>query len=243
MVLSIVEAIATYGLIPVAIAVFVVLMFKINKRFTSFEENNNKLMQENSKRISDQQEAVNEMTNKLMMMMVQNTVHSKEEEEDNRKVNAFIDSQLKCLLSEEKANRAYMFTYHNGGRDITGRGFQKMSITQEVVDFNTVPIMGSYQNVPRAMFPTLFKTLVSQDVYYIEDIEGIKETDPMSYQMFLTHGVKSALINAVKTMNGIVVGFIVLEYSSSSCQDFSKAKKTLEKKALRISGALINKEE
>lgn len=136
-----------------------------------------------------------------------------------------------------------MFSYHNGGRDIMGRGFQKMSIMNEMVDSITPSVMSKYQNVPRTMFPTLFKKLKTEDVYYIENIEDIKTQDPMSYQMFLDHGAKSIFIQSIKRGDGLMIGFIVMEYVNNTCADFSKAQKDLEKKTLRITGALLASDE
>jgi hypothetical protein len=78
------------------------------------------------------------------------------------------------LIDEMGVNRAYMFSYHNGGRDIMGRGFQKMSIMNEMVDSHTPSVMSKYQNVPRTMFPTLFKKLKAEDIYHITNIEDIR---------------------------------------------------------------------
>lgn len=240
---EIMQMVATYGAFPVLFAITLYLLIKTYKSVQEDKKKNQEEREKDQKKDEEREKRYTDMLTSLLTAATKGFSHTKEEEEDNRRVNNFIEGQLNCLLSEEKANRAYLFAYHNGGHDITGRGFQKMSITNEMVDLNTVPIMRSYQNVPRSMFPTLYKTLVSQDVYFIEDLEEIKESDPMSYQMFLTHGAHSVLIHAIKTMEGAVMGFLVMEYTNSDCEDFEKAKRTLEKKALRISGALINKEE
>ena len=92
------------------------------------------------------------------------------------------------------------------------------------------------------MFPTVFKTLPEKDVYYIPNIDDIKETDAVFYQMLLTHGVKSAFIHGIKRdVDKMVLGFVVLEYVSSECKDMDEAKEDLELKTMKISGALIGK--
>ena len=234
-VVEIIQAIAEYGVYPVLMAVLLFLIIRESR-----------LNKKNKKDMSEQNKKQEEKLSKLITAVVnaqKPDEHTKEEEEDNRRVNNFIESQLNLLIAEEKANRAYVFLYHNGGKDMTGRGFQKMSITNEVVDVNTVSIMSSYQNVPRSLFPTLFKTLVSQDVYYVVNVEDIREMDPMTYQMFTTRGVQTALIHAMKRTDGLVVGFVAMEYAVNKCADVSKAEKNLERIALKINGALINKEE
>ena len=240
---EIVNLIATAGALPVVVALLIYLIVMSAKRNKSLNDE----LAEQRKKADEREELMREETAKFYERVLKGInsapVHTQEEEEENRNVNNFIDSQLSCLLAEDKANRAYVFMYHNGGRDMMGRSFQKMSITNEMVDGNTVPIMGSYQNIPRSMFPTLFKTLVSQDRLYIDDIEDIKPTDPVLYQMLRTHAVHAAYMQAIKKMEGMVIGFVVIEYVSNECEDLEKAKADLEKKTLRISGALVGKEE
>ena len=39
----------------------------------------------------------------------------------------------------------------------------------------------------------------------------------------------------------MVIGFVVIEYVSNTCEDLGEAEKNLEKKTLRISGAYAGK--
>ena len=240
---EIVELIVQYGTGPAVIAILILVIFlfmKQNKRL-------NERLDEQDKKQDEREEKQREETTKLYERIIKGIsapqVHTPEEEEDNRNVNNFVDSQLSCLLAEEKANRAYVFMYHNGGRDMMGRSFQKMSIMNEMVDANTVPIMGSYQNVPRSMFPTLFKTLVAQDMFSVQRTEDIKETDPVLYQMLASHNVHTAFFHGIKRVDGVILGFVVIEYVSNTCEDMDKAEKNLEKKTLRISGAYAGKDD
>lgn len=239
---TIIGYIADYGTLPVVLAFLIYLVIVLQKS----NKNLNDRMAEQEKKQDEREEKQREETAELYERLIKGVnsplTHTQEEEEENRNVNNFIDGQLSCLLSEEKANRAYVFLYHNGGRDIMGRSFQKMSITNEMVDANTVPIMNSYQNVPRSMFPTLFKTLVSQDMFSVKDTEDIKESDPVLCQMLMSHNVHMAFFHGIKRGDGMVLGFVVIEYVSNTCSDIDKAEKNLEKKTLRISGALVGKE-
>ena len=227
---TIMEGVATYGAVPALIAlVIIVIIVWIKSRSAS-----QKAEDEREAKRLEQQVAQEERFTKMLDSVV---------EKLSRRVNNFIEAQLSCLVQEEKANRSYVFMYHNGGKDMAGRSFQKMSITNEIVDPLTVPIMSNYQNVPRSMFPTLFKTLVAQDVYDIENIDDIEEADPVLCQMMKTHGVKTAFIHGVKRSDGMVLGFVVIEYVSNMCEDVAKAKANLEKKALKITGAMVGMED
>lgn len=236
---EIMKCIAEFGAVPAFIALFIFIMVMWIKTQSASKKAEDEREAERIKQNAEQEERFAKMLDQVIVKINGVGVHSKEEEDDNRRVNNFIEAQLSCLLQEEKANRSYVFMYHNGGKDMAGRSFQKMSITNEMTDPITVPIMTNYQNVPRSMFPTLFKTLVSQDVYEIENIDDIEKTDPVLYQMMKTHGVKTAFIHGIKKSNGMVLGFVVIEYVSNACEDVQKAKNNLEKKTLKISGAMI----
>lgn len=240
---TIIGYIAEYGTLPIVLALLIYLVISFHKQNKDMEAK----MAEQDKKQDEREEKQREETTKLYERIIKwisaPQVHTPEEEEDNRNVNNFVDSQLSCLLAEEKANRAYVFMYHNGGRDMMGRSFQKMSIMNEMVDANTVPIMGSYQNVPRSMFPTLFKTLVAQDMFSVQRTEDIKETDPVLFQMLTSHNVHTAFFHGIKRADGVILGFVVIEYVSNTCEDMDKAEKNLEKKTLRISGAYAGKDD
>lgn len=243
---EIVGAIVEYGVVPVLIAVFLFLMIKENKANKKTQNDLGEQYKKMAEQFDKQEERLTDLLDGILDLAKQNNrpeqVHSKEEEEEGRRINNFINSQLNSLLMEEGANRACVFSYHNGGKDMTGRGYQKMSITNEQVDMNTVPIMSSYQNVPRTMFPMLPKKLSSQDVYYIDDVENIHEEDQMTYQFFTTHGAKAAYIQGIKRNDRVLIGFVLVEYTISKCKDKLKVQAALEDATLRITGALVTRD-
>ena len=236
---DIVSMIATYGILPVlaaAIIFVIVYLIKSQHKFNAKQQELNK----------HQQEANTAQENKLMEMFStlleinRNTAisHSKEEEEDNRQVDEFVNAQLQKLVDENSANRACCFLYHNGGRSVVGRSFQKMSITHEKVDLNTVPTMSSLQQVPRMMFPILNQQIAEQGYYYIEDINDIKELDAVTYQAYYARGVKAVFIQGIKATNGSILGFISAEYISNSVPEMRHLRHCLINISAKVSGAL-----
>lgn len=173
--------------------------------------------------------------------LIQGPKHTVEEQKENRRINQFIVKQLDCLI-KEGADRAYMFSFHNGGMDVLGRGFLKMSMTEEDVGPNIVPIMARYQNMPRMLFPHLYEQLDEHDFYNVSNPEVIKEDDPFTYQFMIEHNVKSAMFRAIKREDGLMVGFIGMEYITHECVDYKTAGKNIDKKVNRIIGALVGQE-
>ena len=167
--------------------------------------------------------------------------HTVEEQNSDLQRSTFIIKQLNCLITEG-ADRAYMFTFHNGGTDVLGRGFLKMSMSQEAIADNIVPIMPKYINMPRTLFPTLYNQLNGKDSYNVYNVEEIKKDDPFTYQFLIEHGAHAALFRAIKKEDGLVIGFIGMEYISRNCEDIKKANKNIEKKVNRIMGALLGQD-
>lgn len=114
-----------------------------------------------------------------------------------------------------------------------------MSIINEQDNSWTSPVMGDFQNIPRTMFSILFKNLAKRNFYCIMDLNDIKEEDGASYQLFKSHNAKQIMCQALKTEAGLMVGFIVAEFITIDCDDLNKVKEILNKKSLRITGALL----
>ncbi len=167
------------------------------------------------------------------------TIHTKEEEEMNRHKSFLIDLQLENLLIETKANRTSFFEYHNGGYGVTGRSFQKMSVMNEKVDPNTVPLMGSYQNLPRRIYPILIDELSQSGECYFNDIACLKEKDIVSYHWWSARNVKAVYIKAViDNIKDIILGFITVEYVYNTCEETEKTELQISKASQRIGGLL-----
>ena len=142
---EIVKMIATYGIIPVFLALIIFVIVGLMKKMASQEE---RLTQ-------------------LLNMINKNTdpVHTPEEEEHNLSVNMEINKLISNMRVTLGANRVTFYSFHNGGKDSTGRSYQKMSMVHEDVDYNTVSVMKDCQNVQRMSIPFLL------------DVKAIKDTD------------------------------------------------------------------
>lgn len=226
--IDIINTAAQYGIIPCIMLVVLYLIDKHNKNKAN----------ERDKELDIEKETSLISSIESIIKATRDVEHTPEDEDNKNKLNNYISNQLACLI-ERGASRAYLFSYHNGAKDLLGKGYTKMSIILEQVDMTCQSIMKEFQNVPRAMFPILYATLSKNDMYIIPNVEMLKEQDPMTYQFFTSHNVKSAIFHAVRAQNGLMLGFVGMEYVDSLCTDLDAAKKHLQKKAQRITGALV----
>lgn len=102
--------------------------------------------------------------------------------------------------------------------------------------------MAKYQNMPRMLFPKLYEQLDEYDFYNIDDLESIKKADPFTYQFMVEHGAKTAMFRAIKKEDGLMIGFVGVEYINRVCEDKKKSGKNIDKKVNRIIGALLGRE-
>lgn len=245
---EIVQMIATYGVFPVFVGVVIFLIIYNVKTQHKFNADQQKMNEEQQAQNAAQQSKIMDMYVNMATVLSQinkntSTQHTKEEEDENRKVDEYINTLLRKLLDSKQANRASCFLYHNGGKNVVGRSFQKMSMTHEQIDSNTVSVMGSYQQIPRMMYPIINAQMAEKGYYYIEDIKQIQEVDAITYQSYYARGVKAVFIQAIKAANGTIMGFITLEYISNDAPDIKELKHCLIDKAMKISAALEIKQD
>lgn len=240
---EIVQLIATYGILPVLSALVIWLIIHSVRSQKKFNEKQQQMNIEQQKANEAQEERLMSMMGQMMTSVLQiktntDTHHSLEEEEENRKVDTLINAQLQKLLVHVKANRVTCFQYHNGGKGLTGRSFQKMSMTHEIVDGLTAPVSLSYQNIPRTLYPILNKNVAEQGCYYVENIESIKETDPLTHAWFAARGCYSVFVGAIRATNDLTLGYVTIEFTHLYKGDLADLKKNLKQKTTKISGAL-----
>jgi len=237
------RAVAAFGIIPVVIGF--IIFFVLWTRKSENETRNH------YRSLLDEHRSESKNRNEEMMRMLVNThssinsvkeqtstVHSKEEEKEATRINIFIQQTLTKLAIDVNANHSLYVTFHNGGRGSDGRYFQRMSISHEYVDRYTLPIMGELQNFPRTYLPITMQELELFGQRYVSDVEKIKESDINAYNLCSPRGVKSFMVQAVKTADKKMLGFIVLEWTTMTDTSGRAVQRKLRDAAVKISGAI-----
>ena len=240
---EIAQAIGAFGVFPVVVAfiIFFVLWTKKSEGETRkhyrnlLDEHRNESKNRNDKIM---EVLVNTHSSVNSVREQTSTVHSKEEEKEATRINLFIQQTLTKLASDVNANHSLYVTFHNGGRGSDGRYFQRMSISHEYVDRYTSPIMGELQNFPRTYLPITMQELEQTGRRYVSDIEELKDKDINAYNLCSPRGVKSFMVQAVKTMDKKMLGFLVLEFNSLTDTSDKAIQRKLRDAAVKISGAV-----
>lgn len=240
------EAIQTYGILTVVIGFILFAVWEAIKSRIEINEKKEeralKIKEEDAreKRETERSELEAKRYEKLVNIIVEvvqrGPVHTVEEQEKDREIHETVQHYLDCLV-KEGADRAFYFTFHNGGKDAMGRGLLKMSMFSESVA-RGMHIISGFQNVPRSMLPVVYKKLDENGDYYIKNVEDIKDVDQIVYNFMKGHGAKSAMFRVIKRDDGLMLGYVGVEFNTLD-YDFEKQKKNLCKKADRIAGAML----
>ena len=194
--------------------------------------------QEDKAKFEQQTRLIQQLLDKQNNLPVK--VHSKEENEKVAKLNSFLREQIDKLRIDTGANRIGFYYFHNGGYSNTGIPFAKMSLYLESLDSVSAPVMMDYQNMPQQLMPGVVHEIADDGVYYIYDMEAIKEKDNSTYYIYTQRGTKQAFIQGIRdNMKNIYTGFISVEFNTV---DVAKPTKQIQliisKASQRVSGAI-----
>ena len=225
--LDLAKAIAELGILVIIAAVFLVIMMKQNK---------------------DASEKSQELFDFAMgKLKEQSNPHVLTEEEDSiaAKIDKSINSYLQSIVQELGPNRAVVARYHNGGRDMSGISFLKLSITNEQVSPDTAPIIGDFQAQFRSVASYICDKLEEEGKCYIDDLETIKKVDSGTYELLKLRDGQSCYAIALKSRSGYVIGGLMVTYTSKNKNEKpsrEKIDKVLSEKSREISALLNFKE-
>lgn len=121
-----------------------------------------------------------------------------------------IEKLLSKLVDGCSAERASLFMYHNGGHDMTGRSFQKMSCTNQRVKVGIASTQNAYQNMYKASLHYITKSVKSTRYCYIDDLKDIKEEDYSTYDILTQNGCRRLYARAIRNIDGTTIGFLAI---------------------------------
>ena len=122
--------------------------------------------------------------------------------------NVLIQQMLNDLMLRYKADRSYVFRFHNGITFYDGKHKNHQSLTHEVCGRGISSEAMELQNLPTSLFPVFLQEVMLGKMIY-SDIEEIKEN--ATKISFREQGIKSVMIAPV-FKDGKFVSYIGLDY-------------------------------
>lgn len=177
--------------------------------------------------ISSRRQMDGKFNEMFTLLMKQKTIHTEEEDIKATVMEEHIDIQLEKLLELTKADRSYLVRYHNGGRDLNGNSFLKMSMSNEKNGVGISSMQTEFKDRFRSMFGWLINKLEKEDKVLINDIIEIQDVDNNTYQFFSDRSIKKFYAIAIRSESKVVIGYIGLEYIVNRKKDKEEINKLL----------------
>lgn len=207
-----------------AVIIMIILFLKTNKKRQSEYDQERKEYKEMNKEIHDNYTA-----------MIQDIVQgvSKrhltfEESKGLIQIEKQINDAINLILKETNASRVCIVKYHNGNKDMTGKSFLKMSMTNEVVNIGIAPMMQDFKDIFRSLLSYWCHELEENEVCAIRNAEEVKDKDVTMYQYLVTRNIESKYGTVLKDNDGNIIGFICIEYLDKKDFDLKKINKSME---------------
>ena len=213
-----------------AVIIMIFLFLKTNKKRQKEYDEERKEYQEMNKEIHDNytamiQDIVQGVTKKHLTF---------EESKGLIQIDKQINDTMNTILKETNASRVCIVKYHNGNKDMTGKSFLKMSMTNEVFNIGIAPMMQDFKDIFRSLLSYWCHELEQNEVCIIEDAENIKDKDVTMYQYLVTRNISSKYGTVLKDNGGNIIGFICIEYLDKDNFNLEKINKVMENNLPKI---------
>jgi len=149
--------------------------------------------------------------------------------------NSEIIKVLKGLLSDFKADRAYVFEFHNGAYFSSGMPMQKFTCTYEVVSDGVSAECSNPGEYRMSNYNDYISAMVHERDYMVEDVAALKG-DALLRALLTKKGVKSLYNIPIRTFSGRTIGFIGLDYVKQNKRLSEKEVNCLRAAAKLITG-------
>ena len=150
------------------------------------------------------------------------------------KIEKEINDIINQILLETGASRVCIVKYHNGNKDMTGKSFLKMSMTNEVVNLGVAPMMSDFRDLFRSLLAYWCHEIETKECCIISDAEDLKDIDITMYQYLTVRNIEAKYGIGLKDNDGNIIGFICIEYLNKSDFDLKKINNVMIKDFPRI---------
>lgn len=127
-------------------------------------------------------------------------------------MNERVLTKLRHLKIELNADRAAVIQFHNGCQNLSGIDFAKMSCTHEAVRPGLKPAQPEFLNLPVSAYSYLTNASFGFDPNVVLNIDRLRKFDMSTYTLLKGHKVTSFALEPLMTDDGMVFGFIIVEF-------------------------------
>ena len=175
----------------------------------------------------------------------ENHVLTEDEDRVAKQIDESITSYMREIVDTLQPSKCFLVRYHNGGKDMNGLSFLKLSVTNEVGLRGLAPVIHEYQSQFRSSIAGVCSGIDKDGYVLIPTIDAIKETDIGTHDLMAAKNTRSAYCYAITNSTGYVIGFLAITYRDDNKvqENVDKIKSLLGVKAGQISTLLNIKED
>ena len=186
-----------------------------------------------AKGLGDNKDIVDTLTHKLderlhpiveALKKKSNTEEEKDEDYHKDLVGAYIDINMafknisRSTMNQLGCDRIAIYVFHNGNKSMYGLPFFKMSCIHEWTSLGSSTLRGkSHMDMPLHLFNDFIESLHKYGVYKADNIEIAKEKDPSIAGFVSYSNTKALYMVAIKNDDGIISGFVAVEFDNPDC--------------------------
>jgi len=122
-----------------------------------------------------------------------------------------VREQLKHSAALTKADRVSVYAFHNGQRMTTGRHMIKVSCWAEYVMLTRLSRIGKNKDIHVAKIQDMCATLLSESRWEALTEDDVKKTQFDTWDDG-EDNIKSAFAHSIHSTDGIIIGFVLMEY-------------------------------
>lgn len=178
----------------------------------------------------------------LFNAILSKETHVLTEEEDlvAKQIDESILSHMRGIVDSLQPSKCFLVRYHNGGKDMNGLSFLKLSVSNEAGARGLAPVIHEYQNQFRSSIAGVCSAIDRDGHVFIPNVEDIKETDIGTYDLMTAKNTRSAYCYAITNTTGYVIGFLAITYRNDNKiqEDVKRIQEVLEVQAYQISTLL-----
>lgn len=156
------------------------------------------------------------------------------------KKNQNIQKATEYTLEKSKADRVYIYEFHNGETFYSGNHQQKFSCTYEVLNIGVSSESMKLQGLRVSTFNDFIKDALGTtngSSFKMENVEEIK--NPLIKNWMEERGIKSSFSVPIKTLNDGIVGILCIDFTKNKTKLNKEQLNLLQNQAIIISGYLI----
>lgn len=148
-----------------------------------------------------------------LLKTIHHIVHHRIDIQKNTLHSVALNKALDSLIYKYGMDRAWIFEYHNGGTNLAGIPFTKISCTHERISVGMKTFGHNCQNIPAGMLAWWNQKILSRDFISMSVKDKIEDFNLM--QICMNRGAHHIVATGIFDFDGKIIGFVGGEFCKS----------------------------